>query len=425
MSNESQRLAQQTMAFVLAGGRGSRLQELTEKRVKPAVYFGGKTRIIDFALSNSVNSGIKRIGVATQYKAHSLIRHLQRGWSFFRAERNESLDILPASQRMGDTNWYKGTADAVTQNIDIIEAYNVKYVLILAGDHIYKQDYSIMIQQHVQSGADVTVGCIEVPRAEASGFGVMHVDDDDNVLEFIEKPAYPPAMPGHPDLALASMGIYVFEANFLYDLLRKDNANPDSTNDFGHDLIPELVANGKVVAHPFSRSCVRSASEPKPYWRDVGTVDAFWQANIDLTDFVPELDIYDNEWPIWTYSELTPPAKFIHNEEGRRGNAVSSMVSGGCIISGAQLERCLLFTGVKANSYSTLTGVVAMPYVVIGRHARLTNVVIDRDVVIPEGLVVGEDAELDAKRFRRTEGGICLITAPMIEALNAETAADA
>lgn len=425
MSNESQRLAQQTMAFILAGGRGSRLQELTEKRVKPAVYFGGKTRIIDFALSNSVNSGIKRIGVATQYKAHSLIRHLQRGWSFFRAERNESLDILPASQRMDDMNWYKGTADAVTQNIDIIEAYKVKYVLILAGDHIYKQDYSLMIQQHVESGADVTVGCIEVPRTEASGFGVMHVDDNDNVLEFIEKPADPPAMPGHPDLALASMGIYVFEANFLYDLLRKDNDNPDSTHDFGHDLIPALVANGKVVAHPFSRSCVRSASEPRPYWRDVGTVDAFWQANLDLTDFIPELDIYDNEWPIWTYSELTPPAKFIHNEEGRRGNAVSSMVSGGCIISGAQLERCLLFTGVKAHSYSSLKGVVAMPYAVIGRHARLTNVVIDRDVVIPEGLVVGEDAELDAKRFRRTENGVCLITETMIKALNAETEANA
>ena len=301
----------------------------------------------------------------------------------------------------------------------------MKYVLILAGDHIYKQDYSLMIQQHVESGADVTVGCIEVPRSEASGFGVMHVDDNDRVLEFIEKPADPPAMPGHPDLALASMGIYVFEAKFLFNLLRKDSENPDSTHDFGHDLIPDLVANGKVVAHPFSRSCVRSASEPKPYWRDVGTVDAFWQANLDLTDFIPELDIYDNEWPIWTYSELTPPAKFIHNEEGRRGNAVSSMVSGGCIISGAQLERCLLFTGVKAHSYATLTGVVAMPYAIIGRHARLTNVVIDRDVVIPEGLVVGEDAELDAKRFRRTENGVCLITSTMIEALNAETAANA
>ncbi|PWQ97484.1 glucose-1-phosphate adenylyltransferase [Leucothrix arctica] len=418
MRTESQRVAQQTMAFVLAGGRGSRLQELTAKRVKPAVYFGGKSRIIDFALSNAVNSGIKRIGVATQYKAHSLIRHLQRGWSFFRAERNESLDILPASQRMDDNNWYKGTADAVTQNIDIIEDYNIKYVLILAGDHIYKQDYSLMIHQHVQSGADVTVGCIEVPRSEASGFGVMSVDENDLVLDFVEKPENPPAMPNDPDQALASMGIYVFEAQFLFELLRKDAADPDSTHDFGHDIIPDLVKKGKVYAHPFSRSCVRSEFEPKPYWRDVGTIDAFWQANIDLTDFVPELDIYDQSWPIWTYSELTPPAKFIHNEEGRRGNAISSMVSGGCIISGAQIERCLFFTGVRARSYSVLTGVIAMPYVVINRHARLTNVVIDRDVEIPEGLVVGEDAELDAKRFRRTEGGICLITKAMIAALD-------
>ena len=418
MSSESQRLAQQTMAFVLAGGRGSRLQELTERRVKPAVYFGGKTRIIDFALSNSVNSGIRRIGVATQYKAHSLIRHLQLGWNFFRAERNESLDILPASQRMNDTNWYKGTADAVAQNIDIIEANNVKYVLILAGDHVYKQDYSILIQHHVDSGADVTVGCIEVPREEASGFGVMSVDENDRVLEFVEKPENPPAMPGHPDLSLASMGIYVFEAELLFELLREDSENPDSSHDFGHDIIPNLVRNGKVIAHPFSRSCVRSASEPKPYWRDVGTVDAFWQANLDLTDFSPALDIYDREWPIWTYSELTPPAKFIHNEDGRRGNAVSSMISGGCIISGSQLERCLLFTGVKAHSYSTLTGVIAMPYVEIGRHARLTGVVIDKDVVIPEGLVVGEDPELDAQRFTRTWGGICLITASMIAKLD-------
>jgi glucose-1-phosphate adenylyltransferase len=420
MDTNSQRLAQQTMAFVLAGGRGSRLKELTDKRVKPAVYFGGKARIIDFALSNAVNSGIRRIGVATQYKAHSLIRHLQRGWSFFRAERNESLDIYPASQRMDNMNWYKGTADAVYQNLDIIESYRPKYVLVLAGDHIYKQDYSLLIKHHVDSGADVTVGCIEVPRAEASGFGVMHVDDNDRVLDFVEKPADPPAMPGNPDLALASMGIYVFETEFLADLLQRDAENPDSTHDFGHDIIPDLVKNGKVVAHPFGRSCIRSGSEPKPYWRDVGTIDAFWQANIDLTDFIPELDIYDNEWPIWTYSELTPPAKFIHNEEGRRGSAVSSMVSGGCIISGSQLERCLLFTRVKANSYSTLNGVVALPYVEIGRRARLTNVVIDSGVVIPEGLVVGEDPELDASRFRRTDNGICLITEQMIKNLKQE-----
>ncbi len=418
MDMESQRLSQQTMAFVLAGGRGSRLMELTERRAKPAVYFGGKSRIIDFALSNAVNSGIRRIGVATQYKAHSLIRHLQRGWSFFRAERNESLDILPASQQLDEENWYKGTADAVFQNIDIISGNNTKYVIVLAGDHIYKQDYSLMIQQHVMSGADVTVGCIEVPRMEATGFGVMHVDDKDNILDFIEKPADPPAMPGNPDLALASMGIYVFETEFMFQLLREDAADPNSSHDFGKDIIPRIVKSGKPVAHPFSRSCVRSGLEKTPYWRDVGTVDAFWQANIDLTDFTPELDLYDSDWPIWTYSELTPPAKFIHNEEGRRGHALSSLVSGGCIISGSQLENCLLYTGVRTHSFATLNGVIAMPYAQIGRNAQLTNVVIDKGVKIPEGLIVGEDAKLDAKRFRRSPGGVCLITETMISALD-------
>lgn len=418
MTIESQRLAQQTMAFVLAGGRGSRLMELTDRRAKPAVYFGGKTRIIDFALSNSVNSGIRRIGVATQYKAHSLIRHLQRGWSFFRAERNESLDILPASQRLDEENWYKGTADAVTQNIDIIMSLEPKYILVLAGDHIYKQDYSLMIQQHVETGADVTVGCVEVPREEAKGFGVMHVDDKDNIIAFVEKPADPPAMPGHPDLSLASMGIYVFETEFLLQILQEDAADPNSSNDFGKDIIPKIVKSGKAMAHPFSRSCVMTGLEKEPYWRDVGTVDAFWQANIDLTDFTPELDIYSNDWPIWTYSELTPPAKFIHNEEGRRGLATSSMVSGGCIISGSTLDQCLLFTGVQTHSFSTLTGVVALPQAEIGRNARLTNVVLDRGVKIPEGLVVGEDPELDAKRFRRSPGGICLITKSMIDRLD-------
>jgi len=382
------------------------------------MYFGGKSRIIDFALSNAVNSGIRRIGVATQYKAHSLIRHLQRGWSFFRAERNESLDILPASQQMGNENWYKGTADAVTQNIDIIEGYGPKYIIILAGDHIYKQDYSLMIQHHVKSGADVTVGCIEVPRMEATGFGVMKVGDKDKILDFVEKPADPPAMPGHPDMALASMGIYVFKVDYLVGLLKKDAADPDSKHDFGGDIIPDIVRNGKAIAHPFSRSCVRSGLEDKPYWRDVGTVDAFWQANVDLTDFNPELDLYDNAWPIWTYSELTAPAKFIHNEDGRRGHAVSSMVSGGCIISGSSLDRCFLFTGVRTHSFSQLEGVVAMPYAQINRNARLRNVVIDRGVVIPEGLIVGEDLDADAKRFRRTANGICLITQSMIDRLD-------
>ncbi|PWJ21283.1 glucose-1-phosphate adenylyltransferase [Jannaschia seohaensis] len=421
MSNdrEALRLAQQSMAFILAGGRGSRLYELTDIRAKPAMYFGGKTRIIDFPLSNSVNSGIRRIAVATQYKAHSLIRHLQRGWSFFRAERNEGLDILPASQQMGNDNWYKGTADAVAQNIAIIKGYGPKYILILAGDHIYKQDYSLMIKHHVDSGADVTVGCVEVPREEASAFGVMHVDENDKILDFMEKPADPPAMPGHPDLALASMGIYVFEAEYLYKLLEEDAADESSENDFGKNIIPKIVETGLAVAHPFSRSCVKTGIEKKAYWRDVGTVDAFWQANIDLTDFTPELDLFDNEWPIWTYSELTPPAKFIHNEEGRRGSATSSMVSGGCIISGSSLDRCLLFTGVRAHSYSELSGVVAMPYAEIGRKAKLKNVVIDRGVKIPEGLTVGYDAEADERRFRRTKNGVCLITQKMIDALDA------
>lgn len=417
MDREAHRLAQQSMAFVLAGGRGSRLHELTDRRAKPAMFFAGKSRIIDFPLSNAVNSGIRRIGVATQYKAHSLIRHLQRGWSFFRAERNESLDILPASQQLNNENWYKGTADAVSQNAEIVRSYGPKYIVILAGDHIYKQDYAVMIAHHVDSGADVTVGCIEVPRMDATGFGVMKVDTEDRILEFVEKPTDPPAMPGHPDMALASMGIYVFETEYLLNLFDEVREDPRYGHDFGGDLIPMIVKEGKAIAHAFSRSCIRSSMEEKAYWRDVGTVDAFWQANIDLTDFQPELDLYDQSWPIWTYSELTPPAKFIHNEDGRRGHAISSIVSGGCIISGSSLERCLMFTGVKTHSYSQLEGVVAMPYVEINRNARLRNTVIDRGVVIPKGLVVGEDAELDARRFRRTEDGICLVTQPMINRL--------
>ena len=411
-------LTRQSMAFVLAGGRGSRLQELTERRAKPAVFFGGKSRIIDFALSNTVNSGIRRIGVATQYKAHSLIRHLQRGWSFFQAERNEMLDVLPASQRVDERQWYLGTADAVTQNIDIIESYGVSWIVVLAGDHVYKMDYGVMLAQHVDSDADVTVGCIEVPRTDATGFGVMHVDESGRIVRFVEKPADPPGIPGDPDTALASMGIYVFETRLLIDLLRRDAADPDSEHDFGRNLVPHLVENGKAVAHRFADSCVMTGSETHPYWRDVGTVDSFWRANIDLTDFEPELDIYSRDWPIWTYGEVTPPAKFIHDEEDRRGSAVSSMVSGGCIVSGSNVLRSLLFTGVHCRSYSHLEDVIALPYSVINRNARLTRVVLDRGVNIPEGLVVGEDPEEDAKRFRVTEGGVTLITQPMIDALD-------
>jgi glucose-1-phosphate adenylyltransferase len=355
--------------------------------------------------------------VATQYKAHSLIRHMQRGWNFFRPERNEFFDILPASQRVAEDKWYLGTADAVTQNIDIIRSYAPHLMLILAGDHVYKMDYGLMLEQHVDSGADVTVGCIEVPRTDASGFGVMHIDRSDRIVSFLEKPAKPPGMPDKPEVALASMGIYVFEREFLFEQLRRDAGDPNSRHDFGGDIIPYLVKHGKAVAHRFATSCVRSGNEPEAYWRDVGTIDAYWEANVDLTDFVPALDLYDRDWPIWTYAEITPPAKFVHDEDGRRGMATSSLVSGACIISGSRIDKSLLFTGVHAHSYSVLEHVVALPYVRINRHARLKKVVIDRGVSIPEGLVVGEDRELDAKRFRRTAAGVCLITQPMIDQL--------
>lgn len=410
-------LARDAMAYVLAGGRGSRLMELTDRRAKPAVYFGGKTRIIDFALSNALNSGIRRIGVATQYKAHSLIRHLQMGWNFLRPERNESFDILPASQRVSETQWYEGTADAVYQNIDIIEGHGPEYIVILAGDHIYKMDYELMLQQHVNQKADVTVGCMEVPRAEASGFGVMAVDASDNIIEFVEKPADPPAMPGKPGTSLASMGIYVFNTRFLFEQLARDAADPESSRDFGKDIIPYLVKHGKAVAHRFSESCVRGKDDGGAYWRDVGTVDAYWEANIDLTQIIPQLDLYDRDWPIWSHAEMLPPAKFVHDEPGRRGEAVSSLVSGNCIISGSHINHSLLFTSVLTRSWSHVEDSVILPWCDIGRNARLKKVVLDRGVKIPPGLVVGEDPILDAKRFRRTEKGVCLITQPMIDRL--------
>ncbi|MEG3084687.1 glucose-1-phosphate adenylyltransferase [Sphingomonas sp. PB2P12] len=419
VERRGQPLARDAMAYVLAGGRGSRLMELTDARAKPAVYFGGKARIIDFALSNAINSGIRRIGVATQYKAHSLIRHLQSGWNFLRSERNESFDILPASQRISEFQWYEGTADAVYQNIDIIESHAPEYMVILAGDHIYKMDYELILQQHCETGADVTIACLEVPRMEAVAFGVMAVDEHDNVTDFVEKPADPPAVPGNPDIALASMGIYVFTTKLLFDELRRDAETPGSSRDFGKDIIPYLVKHGKAVAHRFSDSCVRSGLEVEAYWRDVGTVDAYWEANIDLTDVVPKLDLYDRSWPLWTYSEVTPPAKFVHADDGRRGEAVSSLVSGDCIISGSSIHRSLIFTGTRAHSYSMLDQAVILPHCVIGRGARLSKVVVDRGVEIPDGLVVGEDAESDAQRFRRTDNGVVLVTKSMIDRLTA------
>jgi glucose-1-phosphate adenylyltransferase len=410
-------LARSAMAFVLAGGRGSRLMELTDRRAKPAVFFGGKSRIIDFALSNAINSGIRRVAVATQYKVHSMIRHLQRGWNFLRPERNESFDILPASQRVSEHNWYLGTADAVFQNFDILEDAAPRFIVLLAGDHIYKMDYEKMLQQHLESGADVTVSCVAVPRDEAKGFGVMGVDASDRIVSFVEKPADPPEIPDRPGYSLASMGIYVFETKRLGEVLRRDAADEASQHDFGRDIIPRLVAEGRAVAHRFERSCVRSGAEHAPYWRDVGTVDAYWEANIDLTDIVPPLDLFDRDWPIWTYAEITPPAKFVHDVEGRRGEAISSLVSGGCILSGASARRSLLFTGVHLHSFSRVHEAVLLPQVDVAEGARLSRVVVDRGVRIPKGLVVGEDPVLDAERFRRSERGICLITQKMIDAL--------
>ena len=407
------------MAYVLAGGRGSRLMELTDRRAKPAVYFGGKSRIIDFALSNALNSGIRRIGVATQYKAHSLIRHMQRAWNFMRPERNESFDILPASQRIDELHWYEGTADAVFQNIDIIASHAPKYMVILAGDHIYKMDYELMLRQHVETGADVTIGCLVVPQMEATGFGVMAVDKHSVITDFVEKPKLPPTIPGDAAHSLASMGIYVFDTRFLFQLLREDADDPNSSRDFGHDIIPKIVKNGKAVAHKFTDSCIRAADEIGEYWRDVGTLDAYFEANLDLTDVVPQLDMYDREWPIWTDQIIAAPAKFVHDEDGRRGMAISSLVSQDCIVSGATVRRSLLFTGAKMGSYSSCDQAVILPYCNVGRHARLSRVIVDSGVRIPEGLVVGEDPELDAQRFRRSENGVCLITRDMIDRIEA------
>lgn len=415
---ESRTLARRTLALVLAGGRGSRLKDLTDRRAKPAVHFGGKFRIIDFALSNCMNSGMRRIGVITQYKSHSLLRHLQRGWSFLRNEMNEFVDLLPAQQRLTEEHWYRGTADAIYQNLDIIRnSTPPEYIVVLAGDHIYKMDYSIMLADHAASGRGVTVGCIEVSREEAKGFGVMAIDEHRSIIEFVEKPSDPPPMPGNPDISLASMGIYVFTAEYLYKLLEDDANDPNSEHDFGKNLIPRAVSEQQALAHPFSMSAVANPPYSRAYWRDVGTVDAYWAANLDLATTTPELNMYDKDWPIWTYQEQLPPAKFVHEEEGRTGQAINSLVSGGCIVSGATVRNSVLFSNVLVRSYSEINEAVVLPDVHIGRGCRLSKVVIDRRCRVPDGLVVGEDPVLDAQRFFRTENGVVLVTRKMLEAL--------
>jgi len=403
------RMTRQTLALVLAGGRGSRLHDLTKWRAKPAVPFGGKFRIIDFPLSNCVNSGISQVGVITQYKSHSLMRHIQRGWGFLRGEFGEFVELLPAQQRI-ETSWYEGTANAVLQNLDIIRSHNPEYVLILAGDHVYKMDYGTMLAAHVEQEADVTIGCIEVPLEEASAFGVMSVDDNLQITEFEEKPKDPKPMPGAPGKALASMGIYVFNSKTLFEELTKDHDLSSSSHDFGKDIIPSVIKRLRVCAFPFRDP----VSNKVAYWRDVGTIDSLWQANMELIDVSPELNLYDLDWPIWTYQEQLPPAKFIFNDADRCGTAVDSMLAGGCIVSGAKIEHSLLFSQVHVHSYSTVQDSVVFPDVEIGRHCQIRSALIDRGCRIPEGTRIGFDREQDEARFHVSPKGIVLITPEML-----------
>ncbi len=403
------RLTRDTLALILAGGRGTRLKQLTTWRVKPAVPFGGKFRIIDFPLSNCINSGIRRIGVLTQYKSHSLIRHIQQGWGYFRGEFGEFIELLPAQQRI-EASWYAGTADAVYQNIDIIRAHKPKYVLILAGDHIYKMDYGPMLAHHVENNADMTIACLEVSLEEAKAFGVMSVDEDGRVNDFNEKPMQPQPAPGTPDSALASMGIYIFNTDFLYERLICDADTPSSDHDFGKNIIPAVIKNYRVFSYPFRD--VQTGQQS--YWRDVGTVDAFWEANMELVSVTPELNLYDSQWPIWTHQEQLPPAKFIFDDEGRRGQAIDSMVSGGCLISGATVRRSLLFSNVRVHSFTKLEETIVLPGVEIGRNCRITKAVIDKGCKIPSGMVIGEDPKADAERFHVSEGGVVLVSPEML-----------
>jgi len=409
MERNISRLTANTVALVLAGGRGSRLKDLTNWRAKPAVPFGGKFRIIDFPMSNCINSGIRRISVLTQYKSHSLQRHLQRGWSFMSGQFGEFVEVLPAQQRMGE-GWYAGTADAVYQNLDIIRHYNPDYVVILAGDHIYKMDYGKMIAAHVAKGADITVGCIPVPLNEARAFGVMGIDGNARIVEFAEKPTHPKPIPGDEAQALASMGIYVFSKQYLRDRLVADAADESSTHDFGHDLIPHAIKHANAFAFPFMAGNTSASG----YWRDVGTIDAYWEANINLCDIAPELNLYDKNWPIWTHQEQLPPAKFAFDDDERRGHAIDSLVSGGCLVTGATIRHSLLFSSVRVHSHTVVEDSVILPDVEIRHNCRIRRCVIDKGTIIPEGTVIGEDPIEDAKRFDVSEGGIVLVTPEMM-----------
>jgi len=409
MQRHISKLTSETLAIILAGGRGSRLKALTDWRAKPAVPFGGKFRIIDFPLSNCINAGIRHISVVTQYKSHSLQRHLQRGWGFLSGQFGEFVEVLSAQQRTGE-GWYAGTADAIYQNLDIMRHYNPEYVLVLAGDHIYKMDYGKMIAAHVAKGADITVGCIPVPRAEAGEFGVMSINGEGRVIEFAEKPANPKPMPGDDEKSLASMGIYVFSVEYLRNRLMEDAKDKTSSHDFGKDIIPSAIENANVFSFRFMNANTGTPG----YWRDVGTIDAYWEANVDLANINPELDLYDNSWPIWTYQEQLPPAKFAFDDEGRRGMAVDTMLSGGCLITGTTVRHSVLFSNVRIHSFSEIENSVVLPDVEIRRGCRIKRCVIDKGARIPEETVIGEDPVEDAKRFYVSENGIVLVTPEML-----------
>ena len=407
------RLTRETMALVLAGGQGSRLHELTTWRAKPGLHFGGKYRIIDFALSNCINSGIRRIGVLTQYKAHSLIRHLLHGWSWLNAGAGERefVEILPASQRVGG-EWYRGTADAVYQNLDIIRTHDPRLVLILGGDHIYKMDYGPFLAQHVEKNADITICCIEVPLEEAAGaFGVITVDETGRIIGFDEKPAKPNPIPGKPDLCLASMGNYVFNTEFLYEQCIKDADTPGTQHDFGRNIIPSIIDDYRAYAYPLRDP----ETGEQAYWRDVGTLDAFWEANMELVSVTPQLNLYDKVWPIWTHTLPAPPAKFVFDDPDRQGGAVQSMVSGGCVISGATVKNSLLFSDCVVESFSTVSDSVVLPEVRIGQHCDIRRAIIDRGSIISEGTQIGVDHDADRERgFRVTKSGLTLVTPDML-----------
>ncbi|MBS3917071.1 MAG: glucose-1-phosphate adenylyltransferase [Sulfuritalea sp.] len=405
-------LTRDAYALILAGGRGSRLKQLTDWRSKPAVPFAGKFRIIDFSLSNCVNSGVRRIGVATQYKSQSLIHHLQRGWSFLDGRFNESIDLLPAQQQMGE-DWYKGTADAVFQNLDMLRRNHAKYILVLSGDHVYKMDYGRLLAFHVAEQADLTIACVEVPREEASAFGIVSVGEDWRVTRFTEKPKEPESVPGKPDRSLVSMGVYVFNAGFLFEQVIRDRDDPNSSHDFGKDVLPHIVERYRVFAHDFAESCI-GCEEGRPYWRDVGTVDAYWEANMDIIRVTPELNLYDADWPIWTHQEQLPPAKFVFDDDDRRGKAIDSIVSGGCVISGAAVRRSLLFSGVRIEERSVVEDSVILPKVQIGRNAVIKRAILDKRCRIPDGMHIGVDREEDARRFHISEKGITLVTPEML-----------